>query len=338
MNKPVSTDLAGGVKPPARSGGGWLLIFFYHPITRKIGRSLLVAFGVMVLSFAVMRLTPGDPALALVGENATLADIAAMREKLGLNGPILQQFWEYAWPLLHGDLGTSIISGQPVSDLLADSLPVTLALIAFAMILALGISLLLAVPAATYRFGAPGLTFKVVTSVSLSIPVFFSGQLLILLVAINWRLFPVGGYSAEFPDALRYLFLPALTACGPLVPILLRVLQSSVIDTMGQAFVETAQVRGLTGPRLVWRYLLRPSLAPTIALTSYIVGSLFGAAVVLELVFNLPGVGTRLLAAVFSRDYPVVQGVVFVIGIMVVAINLLGDLISGWLDPRAKGA
>lgn len=310
----------------------------HHPTLHRVKQSLLVAFGVMVVSFSVLRLTPGDPALAILGDNATLADIDALREELGLNGSAFSQFVDYAVPLFRGDFGSSIVTDQPVLDLIGASLPVTLQFITLTMVLALSFALLLAVPAAKYRFGIFGLLFRVGTSVSLSIPVFFSGQLLILLVAIRWDLLPAGGYRSGFPGNIEYLLLPALTACGPLVPILVRVLQSSVIDTMGQAFVETAQVRGLAGPRLIWRYLLRPSLAPTIALSSYIVGSLLGAAVVLELVYNLPGIGTRLLAAVFSRDYPVVQGIVLFIGILVVLVNLAADLLSGWLDPRARAA
>jgi len=314
----------------------WVSRCLHNPALHRIGQSVLVAFSVMVVSFSVLRLTPGDPALAILGDSATLADIEALREKLGLNGSAFTQFIDYAMPLFRGDFGSSIVTDQPVLDLVGASLPVTLQLITLTMVMALTIAVLLAVPAAKYRFGVFGLFFRIGTSMSLSVPVFFSGQLLILLAAIRWDLLPAGGYQAGFPGNIQYLLLPALTACGPLVPILVRVLQSSVIDTMGQAFVETAQVRGLAGPRLVWRYLLRPSLAPTIALSSYIVGSLFGTAVVLELVYNLPGIGTRLLAAVFSRDYPVVQGIVLVMGILVVLVNLVADLLSGWLDPRAR--
>ncbi len=202
-----------------------LLALPRHPIVRRGGRSVLVALGVMVLSFAILRLAPGDPALALVGDNATPEELEAMRERLGLNGSLPQQFAEYFLPLLRGDLGTSIVSGQPVADIVADSLPTTLWLISFAMTLALALSLALAVPTATFRFGAPGVLFRVVTSTLLSIPVFFSGQLLILLAAIRWGILPAGGYDPAFPANLGYLLLPALTACGPLVPILLRVLQ-----------------------------------------------------------------------------------------------------------------
>ncbi len=314
---------------------GWVLLT-RRPALKKVGRALLVALGVTTVSFSILRMAPGDPALAILGDNATEADIEALRETLGLNGSLVIQFVDYVGPLLRGDLGRSIVTGQRVVDLLRDTLPVTLSLIMLAMVLAFLMALPLSVPAAKHRRDGIGLALRVMTSASLSVPVFFSGLVIILLVAVPIDFFPVGGYTAGFPGNLRFLLLPSLAACGALVPIFLRILASSVGETMEEAFVESAVVRGLSGPRLAWRYLLRPSLAPTIALMSYIVGSLLGAAVVLELVFNLPGVGTRLLAAVFSRDYPVVQGIVFVIGVLVVLVNLLADLASGWLDPRAK--
>jgi peptide/nickel transport system permease protein len=337
----LDADAAGlvevGASPAStRHRANWLLLVLYSAALRKTGRSLLVAFGVMVLTFSLLRLAPGDPAQGILGDTATPESIAEMRAKLGLTGSVLRQFKDYAVPLFHADLGKSIVTGQSVRGLIANALPVTLALIVLAMIFALGFSLLLAVPVARHRAGAAGLTFRVATSISLSIPVFFSGLILSLVFGLKFGLLPVGGYATAFPDNLRYLLLPAITACGPLVPILLRVLSSSVADTLDEAFVETAQVRGLRGYRLTWRYLIRPSLAPTIALSSYIIGSLFGAAIVLETVFNLPGIGSRLLTAVSARDYPVVQGVVLVLGILVVAINLAGDLLSGWLDPRAR--
>lgn len=334
----MSTVSAAPEGPIGRTRGGAraALLVVHHPVTRRVGQAVLVAFGVMVVSFSIMRLTPGDPAQTILGMQATPEAIAALREQLGLNGSIFEQFGQYIGPMFRGDLGVSLQNGQAVTDIIIQSAPVTLQLIAMAIILAFCIALVLAVPAARHRSGATGLAVRLSTSAALSVPVFFSGQVLILLVAMNWHLLPVGGYDPQFPENLRYLILPAVTACGPLTPILLRVMQSSVADTMEEAFVETAVVRGLRGSRLGWRYLLRPSLTPTIALTAYIIGSLFGAAVVLEMVFNLPGMGSRLLNAVSNRDYPVVQGIVFVMGILVVAVNLAADLISGALDPRAR--
>ena len=307
-----------------------------HQLVTKIGRALLVALGVTTVSFSLLRFAPGDPAIAVLGDSATLADIEAFREELGLNGPLWRQFIDYIGPLLQGDLGRSIITGQRVNDLILDSLPVTMWLILLAMVIAFSVSLPLSVVFAKHRQDGIGLTFRVATSASLSVPVFFSGLILILLIATRVDALPVGGYSAGFPGNLRTLLLPAITLCGGLIPIFLRVLQASVSATMDEAFVESAVVRGLKGPKLTWRYLLRPSIAPTVALMTYIVGTLLGSAVVIELVFNLPGIGTRLLNAVFSRDYAVVQGVVFVIGMIVVLVNFAADVFSSLLDPRAK--
>lgn len=316
--------------------GNRITLLARHQVVKKFGRALLVALGVTTVSFSLLRFAPGDPALAVLGDSATLADIEAFREELGLNGPLWRQFIDYVGPLLQGDLGRSVITGQRVNDLIFDSLPVTMALILVAMTIALSVSLPLSVVFARHRQDGVGLVFRIATSASLSIPVFFSGLLLILLIATRVDSLPVGGYSPGFPGNLRTLLLPAITLCGGLIPIFLRVLQSSVAATMEEAFVESALVRGLSGPKLTWRYLLRPSIAPTVALMTYIMGTLLGSAVVIELVFNLPGIGTRLVNAVFSRDYAVVQGVVFVIGMIVVLINFAADVLNGLLDPRAK--
>ena len=183
----------------ARRGGARTISkIVHHPVTRRLGHALLVAFGVLLVSFSILRLTPGDPAQTILGLQATPEALAALREELGLNGSLIQQFVDYVGPLLHGDLGVSLQNGQSVGDIIVKTAPVTLQLIAMTMILAFGISLALAVPVARHREGAPGLVFRVSTSVSLSIPVFFSGELLILLVAIRWQLLPVGGLRPVF--------------------------------------------------------------------------------------------------------------------------------------------
>jgi peptide/nickel transport system permease protein len=215
-------------------------------------------------------------------------------------------------------------------------LPVTLWLIAVAAVMALVLAMPIGVAAAYYRRRAFGQVFRVLASMSLATPVFFSGVIAILFFAVQLNIAPVAGYRGVFPLNLRYLWLPALTLCTVLVPILARVLQSSIIDTMDQEFVESAIVRGLPRRIVFWRYLLRPSLAPTVALLGYIVGALLGAAVVVELVFNLPGIGTALIDAVLGRDYSTVQSILLIFGVIVVAVSFVSDLASGWLDPRTR--
>jgi peptide/nickel transport system permease protein len=202
-------------------------------------------------------------------------------------------------------------------------------------------ALVMAVPlgviAAIYRGTWFDHLFRVVSSALLAMPGFYLGLLLLLFFSIRLGLAPVAGYEPSFPENLRYLWLPALTICGVLVPILARVLQSSIVNSLEQEYVETAIVRGLPTRTRVWRYLLRPSLAPTIGLLGYMTGQMLGAAVVIEIVFNIPGIGTALVVeGVLLRDYTLVQGIVLVFGLLVVAISFVSETLSGWLDPRVK--
>jgi peptide/nickel transport system permease protein len=188
--------------------------------------------------------------------------------------------------------------------------------------------------AAIYRRSRFNYIFRVVTSIFVATPIFFSGLLALLLFAIRLQLAPVAGFDPRFPANLAHLWLPALVMCGTLVPVLARVIQTSVVETLDQEFVETAIVRGLPARVRIWRYLLRPSLGPTVGLLGFITGQLLASAVLAELVFDIPGIGRALVQAVLGRDYTVVQGIVFVFGFIVVIVSFFSDLVSGWIDPR----
>jgi peptide/nickel transport system permease protein len=309
----------------------------HSQLLSRLGRALLVGFGVMIIAFMLIRLIPGDPVQILLGDTATPELTKTYREILGLNGTLPEQFVGYIGNVLRGDLGRSLATRVSVNSIIARTLPVTLWLIVVTLIIGLSFSLPLAIAAAIYRRTWFGHAFRILSSVLLATPGFYLGLLLLILFAIQLRIAPIAGYKTNFPENLQYLWLPALTLCGVIVPILARVLQSSIMDTLEQEFVESAIVRGLSRPILMWRYLLRPSLAPTISLLGYMVGQLLGAAVVVEIVFNLPGIGTALIVeGVQLRDYPVVQGIVLVFGLLVVFISFFSDVVSGWLDPRTK--
>jgi peptide/nickel transport system permease protein len=291
----------------------------------------------MCVSFGLIRFIPGDPVALMLGDMATPENVANMRQALGLNGSLPEQFVSYAAHLLQGDLGTSITTRQSVNAIVGRTLSVTLWLIAVTIAMGIPVAIPVAVLAALYRRSWFGAVFRIVTSVSLATPSFFSGLIVILVFAIVMHLAPVAGYQPEFPGNLYYLWLPALVLNSVLVPVLARVLQSSIVDTLDQEFVETAIVRGLPRQIIVWRYVLRPSLAPTVGLLGYIVGQMLGAVVVVEIVFNIPGIGTALLSeGVLARDYPVVQGIVFVFGLIVVVVNFIADVTAGLIDPRMK--
>lgn len=316
---------------------GFGMSILQNRIVSRLFRSILVGFGVMTIAFFLLRLVPGDPIQVLLGDSATPDAVAAYRENLGLDGSFPEQYVNYIGNVLRGNLGNSINSGVSVNTILARSLPVTLWLIVVTIIFALVIALPLAIAAALYRRTWFGQTFRIGSSILLATPVFYSGLILLLLFAIQLKIAPVAGYKPAFPTNIGYLWLPALVLCGVMVPITARVLQSSIIETLDQEFVETAVVRGLGRLTFMWRYLLRPSLAPTVSLLGYMIGQLLSAAVVVELVFNLPGIGTSLIVeGVLLRDYPVVQGIVLVFGMIVVVVSFLSDLVSGWLDPRTQ--
>lgn len=305
---------------------------------RHLGRAVAVAFVVMCIAFVLIRLIPGDPVLMVLGDRATPESIAEYRQLLGLTGSLPEQFGRYLVNVLRGDLGRSLVTRLSVNATIARTLPVTLWLIGLTLLIGTLLAVPLALVAALYRRSWFGHAFRVISSVLLATPVFLSALVAILIFSIMLGIAPVAGYDETFPANLGNLWLPSLVICGVLVPIFARVLQSSILDTLQQEFVETAVIRGLPQRLLIWRYLMRPSLAPTIGLLGYVVGQLLGAAVVVEIIFGLPGIGTELINAVMGRDYPVVQGIVFVFGLLVVLVNYIADIITGLVDPRTRAA
>jgi peptide/nickel transport system permease protein len=202
-------------------------------------------------------------------------------------------------------------------------------------VLSIVASVPLAVTAAQRQNGWLDRAIFLMSSLALAMPTFYTGLLLILIFAIGLRWAPVAGWSA-FPDNLHYLWLPAITLATVVVPVLARVLRDSISSTLQEEFVELAIVRGSPRHELILHYLLRPSVAPVIGLTAYITGQLLGSAVLVEAIFGLPGLGTALADAVRSRDYPAVQGIVAVIGVLVVCISYLADGAATWIDPRLE--
>jgi peptide/nickel transport system permease protein len=270
-------------------------------IIGRFGRSIVVAFWVMVISFLLLRLSPGDPVRIALGTDYTEANVKIMRAKLGLDGNIITQFFHYLKHLLQGDLGTSYFSGIPVTQILKVHLPVTLTLIVFSVLLALVVAIPLALAIALSKRQIVTYIFRAVTSISLAIPAFFLALIGLLYFGsiLNWA--PAAGYQGAFPANLHYLWLPAVVNCASLVPVLSRVLHSSLIDTLDQEFVETGVIRGVSKIRFYWSYLLRPSLAPTVVLLSYMIGVMIGGTVIMETIFSLPGIGRELITAVGGR-------------------------------------
>ncbi len=300
----------------------------------RFGRLVSVGFWVMVITFLMINLSPGDPARIALGTDATEATIVEMRRNLGLDRSVFRRFFDYFIGIFQGDLGKSFFSGRTVIDIVGVHLPVTLMLIG----LSLGTAIIVAVPLALFvslsKNQMVTYLFRALTSVSLAVPGFFLALVGLLIFGgeLNWA--PAAGYEGNFPSNLKYLWLPALVNCGSLVPVLSRVLHSSLIDTLDEEFVETGVIRGVKKRRFYWSYLLRPSLAPTVVLLSYMVGVMIGGTVIMEIIFSLPGIGRELITAIESRDYPIVQGIVMIFAFIVVLISFIGDLLGYLLDRR----
>jgi len=300
----------------------------------RLVRAVVVAFWVMFIAFSLLRVSPGDPIRLALGTDATEEQVAEFRQRFGLDQPFLVQFADYLQGLAQGSLGVSFFSERQVTDIVTMHLPVTLLIIVLSLVMAVLLAIPIALMVALSRNPGVIYFFRTSTSVSLALPGFFLALVGLYYFGAILNIVPAAGYESAFPQNLKYLWLPALVNCFLLVPILARVLHSSLVDTLGEEFVETGVIRGVKKGRFYWSYLLRPSLAPTVVLISYMVGIMIGGTVVMEMVFSLPGIGRELIEAVNTRDYAVVQGIVLVFGLIVVAISFVGDLIGYLLDRR----
>ena len=290
----------------------------------------------MIISFALIRITPGDPVATRLGAEADPAAAQALREQLGLDQNPFVQLANNFLNLFQGDLGTSLLSEVPVSQIIKNSLPLTLTYILLSFVFAF----LISVPIGTligWSNRAPLVYgFRTLTAIIIATPNFFIAMVAILFFSVQRDWAPVFGYEPQFPQNLRYLWLPIAINTLILVAIISRVLVASVVDTKNEEFVETGIIRGVKSRRFFWFYILKPSLAPTVVLMSYMMGSMLGGTVILETIFSLPGIGRELVAAVLANDYPVVQGILLFFGVITVILSFLGDLTAYFLDRRVK--
>ncbi|MDX6393513.1 MAG: peptide/nickel transport system permease protein [Streptosporangiaceae bacterium] len=305
-----------------------------------VGRRLLmlvpVAVGVTIIVFFMVHLIPGDPARTILGIHATPRSIAILHREWGLNRPLLSQYWLFMDRLGHGDLGQSLFYGVPAAGVILGRLPATLWLIIYAAVLGVAISVPLAMIAATRKDAARDQIVRAVPLVGLGMPPFWLGFLLITAFAVKLHLFPVSGYGAGFFGHLRAMFLPALTVALALAPVVIRSLRASMLNVLGAEYITTARSKGVPGPRLFLRHVLRNAVIPAVTVLGINIGFLIGNTVIIENVFSVPGIGQLMINSIFERDFPVVQGVTLIFGIMVVLVNLLADLGYAALDPRVR--
>jgi peptide/nickel transport system permease protein len=305
-------------------------------IGRRLVQLIPVAIGVTLVSFLLIHLVPGDPARAALGIHATPKAVAALDHSYGLDRSLPAQYWLFLTRLVHGNFGKSLYFGVSAGSLIWSRIPVTLWLIGYTVVLVILMSVPLASIAASRKDGARDHVVRAVPLIGLGLPPFWIGLVLIELLALKAKIFPVAGYGAGFFGHLRYMFLPSLTVAFSITPIVIRSLRSSMLNVLGAEYIVTARSKGLSPARLLTRHVLRNAVIPTVTVLGINIGFLIGSTVVIEQVFSLPGIGQLMIQSIFNRDFTVVQAVTLVFAVMVVAINLIVDLTYARLDPRVR--
>lgn len=309
-------------------------------LIRRIILVIPMLFGVSVLIFAIIRLVPGDPVLAVLGLHATPEQAAALRAQLRLDDPIHVQYVHWLGDALRGDFGYDYRSGEPISTRLANALPVTVQLAVMSMTLAILIGVTVGVLAAVFRGRIVDRLGQGLSMVGISIPDFWLGIMLILIFALGLGVLPSSGYIplADDPIAsVRHLLLPALALAAGLSAVLIRITRVSMLQVLEQDYVRFARSKGIPESKVVVKHSVRNASIPVVTILGMQAGYLLGGAIVVEQVFALPGVGRLVLDAVLQRNYPLAQAAILVITLMFILANLIADLLYGVLNPRLRG-
>lgn len=298
----------------------------------------IVIISIMV--FALQHLLPGDPLLVLAGEERDPDVLEALREKYRLNDPIPVQYLAWVGNALQGDLGVSLRTNQPVTELIGEKLPVTLQLAAMSMVFALLIGIPAGILSAVKKGTATDYAANVVALSGLSIPNFWLGIMLILLVSVKWQLLPASGYvppSEDLGQSIRTMLMPSFVLGTALAATLMRHTRSSMIGVLSADYVRTARAKGLAERVVILKHAFRNALTPIVTLTALLFGELVAGAVLTEQIFTIPGFGKLVVDAVFNRDYAVVQGIVLVTAVGFIFMNLFADAMYYVLNPKLRG-
>jgi peptide/nickel transport system permease protein len=308
-------------------------------VLRRLVATIPVMLVVAVAVFALLHVTPGDPAVIIAGDYASPDDVARIRAKLGLDRPFLTQVGIWLGQIVRGDLGTSIFSGLPVSTLIRQRAEATVSLTLLAMLVSVGVGVPLGVVAAWRRGSWIDRLVMVMAVSGFSMPVFWLGFLLVYVFAISLAWLPVQGYqpiASGFWPFLRHLVLPALTLSVIYMALIARMTRASMLGVLGEDYIRTAFAKGLPPPRVLVRHALKNASLPIVTIVGIGFALLIGGAVVTESVFALPGLGRLTVDAIVRRDYPVIQGVLLLVSGVYVMINLVIDMLYVFLDPRIR--
>jgi peptide/nickel transport system permease protein len=308
-------------------------------VARRLLALLPVALVVATVAFVLIHLAPGDPASVIAGPDASAEDVQKIARQLGLDAPLHIQLGRFYLRLLRGDLGQSIFLRKPVSEAILDRAEPTLLLTAFATVIAVILGVPAGIIAARYRNGVPDQACMALALVGISVPNFLLALLMVLLFGVQLGWFPVAGYSPleyGWLGTLRSLVLPAVALGVVQSALIARITRSSMLDVLYQPFIVASRSKGLAERAIVYKHALRNALIPTITIIGISFAILIGGAVVVETIFNIPGIGRLIISAVLRRDYPVIQGVVLCVAGVYMLVNLLIDLSYLVIDPRVR--
>jgi peptide/nickel transport system permease protein len=305
-------------------------------VLKRLLLTIPLLLGIVLLVFLILQVTPGDPVRQIVGLRASEERLDEVREELGLDDPVLVQYARYVKGVAGGDLGYSYKSRQSVASQIAERIPVTVWLLGFGLLFALLLSIPLGIISALKQNRPADHVIRGAGLVGLTMPSFWVGIILILLVALPTGLFPVGGFGETTAEHLHSIILPAITLAIAVAPIQIRALRASVIGVLGSDHVSTARSIGIPPWRLMRRFVARNAAPPVIAILALDIGFLLFGAVVIETTFALPGIGQGLVLAARGRDIPSIQGYTLLFAIIVVAVYLLADILTAMVDPRVE--
>lgn len=316
--------------------GGYSLFFY---ILKRILSLIPVLFIVSVVVFLLIHLTPGDPASVMLGQDASKEQIEELREQLGFNLPLHQQYFSWIAGVFQGDLGTSYFMKEPVSEAIKDHLGPTLALAILAEIISLLIAIPIGILAARHRGSLIDQSVMGFSLAGMAVPSFLFGLLLMLFFGVKLEWLPVAGYmplSSGFWNFLQYLIMPAVALGTIQAALIARMTRSSMLEVLNADFIKTARSKGVKERSVVYIHALRNASLPILTVVGQTFGLLIAGAVVIETIFNIPGIGQLVLNSIQSRDYAVIQGVILMVAFFYVMINLIIDLLYIVIDPRVR--
>jgi ABC-type dipeptide/oligopeptide/nickel transport system permease component len=302
----------------------------------RLLHTLPVIVGITLAAFVLIHAVPGDPIRIMLGGKASQEHVDEVERQLGIDRPLPEQYVDFVSGIPQGELGESIILRRPVSSVIGERLGPSVFLLAYATLIAVAFALPLGIASALRRNRVTDHLIRLLTLVAFAMPAFWLGLILIRNLSLKLGAFPVAGYGSGFLDHIHHLTLPALTIGLFLAAMLVRSLRSSLIEVSSTEYIEAARARGLSESRVVLKHALRNSLIATITVLAVNLGWLISSAVVIEKVFDIPGLGQLLVESIYTRDFPTIQALTLVFGLLVIAINLLSDLAYAAVDPRVR--